>query len=225
MRISFDSVLCICLYPSQLLSPGQSSLGRSLGSVAHNSSRKKLHLTPPSSDGFGPPSTEASGGDIPSNESKAGNGGGGEGNSTGAAVGTTGWQAPEVLALRHQLWENASSSSSSSSANHEDNHYDGEGSDGINDVSNSAVVAQSSSLPHTSSSGGSGSGSRSGSITAAAGDLWSCGCVFFYVLTRGSHLFGDKWFEREANVVQGRAVSGVENIFERIQNSGGVGKV
>jgi hypothetical protein len=38
-------------------------------------------------------------------------------------------------------------------------------------------------------------------------------------------LFGDKWFEREANVVQGRAVSGVENIFERIQNSGGVGKV
>jgi hypothetical protein len=41
---------------------------------------------------------------------------------------------------------------------------------------------------------------------AMAADLWSCGCVFFHLMTRGSHPFGEKWFEREANVAQGRAV-------------------
>lgn len=102
----------------------------------------------------------------------------------GHAVGTTGWQAPEVLALRQRLWDS------------------------------DQRAGQASPMP-TNDDGGddrallpSGDASPAGRDEAMAADLWSCGCVFFHVLTRGGHPFGDKWFEREANVAQGRAVGG-----------------
>ena len=34
-------------------------------------------------------------------------------------------------------------------------------------------------------------------------DIFSLGCVYYYVLTEGSHPFG-QWYEREANIMLGR---------------------
>ena len=41
-------------------------------------------------------------------------------------------------------------------------------------------------------------------------DIFSLGCVFYYVLTEGSHPFG-QWFEREANIMMDRCDLSVLN--------------
>jgi serine/threonine-protein kinase/endoribonuclease IRE1 len=103
-------------------------------------------------------------------------------------VGTTGWQAPEVLALRQRQWDREQPQAGS----HPRHDGDGDGGD-----------------DRPSFSGGVGATSEGDlRAEAMAADLWSCGCVFFHLMTRGSHPFGEKWFEREANVAQGRAVGG-----------------
>ncbi len=50
-------------------------------------------------------------------------------------------------------------------------------------------------------------------------DIFSLGCVFYYVLSAGDHPFG-QWFEREANIVLGRsnlnALNGMADAYDLI---------
>lgn len=43
-------------------------------------------------------------------------------------------------------------------------------------------------------------------------DVFSLGCVFYYILTIGDHPFG-KWYEREANIVNGKVDLGMLDTF------------
>lgn len=91
-----------------------------------------------------------------------------------AASGTMGWRAPELLLL-HDLNE-------ISLLNFTSNHS-----------------KQSSSIGGEPSENPTGQGKR---LTKAI-DIFSLGCVFFYILTAGGHPFGDRYL-REGNIISGK---------------------
>lgn len=89
-----------------------------------------------------------------------------------AASGTSGWRAPELL-LHHDLIE----------------------------ISPDTVSSLNSTSKHSIKDGGgllNGTGKR---LTKAI-DIFSLGCVFYYILTCGGHPFGDRYL-REGNIVRG----------------------
>lgn len=86
-----------------------------------------------------------------------------------AALGTSGWRAPELL-LHHDLLEISPDTISSI------------GSSSRNSITNF-------------------SGSNGKRLTKAI-DIFSLGCVFFYILTKGSHPFGDRYL-REGHIIKG----------------------
>lgn len=99
------------------------------------------------------------------------------------AVGSTGWRAPECLRGEVQLddlFEDSSQSSHGLLNGHSTRHP----SDG--------------SLP-----------SRQARLTKAV-DLFSLGCMYFYVMTGGSHPYGDR-YEREMNIVRGQ-ITGLDKL-------------
>jgi serine/threonine-protein kinase/endoribonuclease IRE1 len=46
---------------------------------------------------------------------------------------------------------------------------------------------------------------------ASSADIFSLGCVLYHVINPGAHLYGDEWFEREANIVNHKRI-GLENL-------------
>ena len=106
-------------------------------------------------------------------------------------VGTIGWQAPELMALRNQ---------GLSSPTEE------EGSETL-------------SLDEDEEGSGSASPTLSSHRRTQRVDIFSLGCVYFYVLVPGEHPFG-QWFEREANIMAGKAdldrLSGVQEAADLI---------
>lgn len=89
-----------------------------------------------------------------------------------AALGTSGWRAPELL-LNHDLLEISPDTISS-----------------VGSASRHSIT--SNHAPST------GTGKR---LTKSI-DIFSLGCVFFYILTGGSHPFGDRYM-REGNIIKG----------------------
>lgn len=88
-----------------------------------------------------------------------------------AALGTSGWRAPELL-LNHDLWE-------------------------ISPDSISSIHSNSNSNGNSNNNG-----ATSGKRLTKAIDIFSLGCVFYYILTGGYHPFGDRYL-REGNIIKG----------------------
>ena len=57
-----------------------------------------------------------------------------------------------------------------------------------------------------------------GSSVTTAADVFSLGCVYYYVLSRGWHPYGDA-LRRQANIVAGQFA------LERLKHDGLIGKV
>lgn len=90
-----------------------------------------------------------------------------------AASGTMGWRAPELLLL-HDLHE-------------------------ISPQTFSSIHFKQSSMGGDVPDSNSGQGKR---LTKAI-DIFSLGCVFYYILSRGGHPFGDRYL-REGNIINGK---------------------
>ncbi|KAI5969920.1 IRE1 [Candida margitis] len=90
-----------------------------------------------------------------------------------AASGTSGWRAPELL-LNHDLLEISP--------------------DSISSVHSNGAISSATSSTTTISA--------SGKRLTKAIDIFSLGCVFFYILTNGLHPFGDRYM-REGNIIKG----------------------
>lgn len=90
-------------------------------------------------------------------------------------VGTIGWQAPELMALRNNGYGQPSSTIRE------------EESSGVSLEEEDGAILTSSAHRRTQRV-----------------DIFSLGCVFYYVLVPGEHPFG-QWFEREANIMCGKA--------------------
>lgn len=91
-----------------------------------------------------------------------------------AASGTSGWRAPELL-LHHDLLE----------------------------ISPDTISSIGSSSVHSVGAGnGSASTSSGGKRLTKAIDIFSLGCVFYYILANGNHAFGDRYL-REGNIIKG----------------------
>ncbi|KAF9224806.1 kinase-like protein [Gyrodon lividus] len=105
------------------------------------------------------------------------------------AAGTVGWRAPEILRGEVKLDDTLSDDTSQSSRG-----------------STSTVVNGGSSTPNASSG-------KSTRLTKAV-DIFASGCLFYYVLTNGSHPFGSK-FERESNIIKNvKSLGGLERFGE-----------
>lgn len=101
------------------------------------------------------------------------------------AAGTVGWRAPELLRGDVKLDESLNDDGSQSSTD-----------------STSTMVNGGSSIP------------RSTTRLTKAVDLFALGCLFYYVLTNGSHPFGGK-FEREVNIIKNvKNLDGLERFGE-----------
>ena len=92
-----------------------------------------------------------------------------------AALGTSGWRAPELL-LNHDLLEISLDTISS-----------------VGSASRHSITSNNS--PGTSTS-------ATGKRLTKSIDIFSLGCVFFYILTGGYHPFGDRYM-REGNIIKG----------------------
>lgn len=94
-----------------------------------------------------------------------------------AALGTSGWRAPELL-LHNDLLEISPDTISSigSSSRH--------------------------SITNSSTTSGTGAGTGGGKRLTKAIDIFSLGCVYYYILTGGYHPFGDRYL-REGNIIKG----------------------
>lgn len=143
--------------------------------------------------------------------------------SSGAVLGTIGWQAPEVIAARIAAVDGSADvtiaaapaparspapapSPASMRAAREGTpmrHSDGmdrEGDLGTeraslgNDFGEREVEAA---RPERAETGAVAPSTRSGAFAA---DIFGMGCTFFHVLVPGGHPFGGQWFEREANI-------------------------
>lgn len=91
-----------------------------------------------------------------------------------AASGTSGWRAPELL-LHHDLLE----------------------------ISPDTISSIGSSSRHSVGAvNGSNAGSSGGKRLTKAIDIFSLGCVFYYILANGNHPFGDRYL-REGNIIKG----------------------
>lgn len=89
-----------------------------------------------------------------------------------AASGTSGWRAPELL-LSHDLLE----------------------------ISPDTVSSINSNSRHSIKDGANNSGPGVKRLTKAI-DIFSLGCVFYYILSAGGHPFGDRYL-REGNIIRG----------------------
>jgi hypothetical protein len=87
-------------------------------------------------------------------------------------VGTVGWQAPEVIALKAQQLQQ------------HDQQQDG-GGDHEPSSSSSSSSAPSSSPPSVA---------RLSRTDACAADVFALGCIAFHVLVPGAHIFGEEWW-------------------------------
>lgn len=96
-----------------------------------------------------------------------------------AALGTSGWRAPELL-LNHDLLEISP--------------------DTISSVGSSSRHSFNGALSHHSQN--SPNSTATGKRLTKAIDIFSLGCVFYYILTRGTHPFGDRYL-REGNIIKG----------------------
>ncbi|KAK9244002.1 hypothetical protein V1506DRAFT_542850 [Lipomyces tetrasporus] len=95
--------------------------------------------------------------------------------TTAHAAGTSGWRAPELLI----------EGDDSCSGNGSSNHTISPSSNNTGSASEPAVIDTLSNRRAT-----------------RAIDIFSLGCVFYYVLSNGSHPFGDRYM-REANIIKG----------------------
>jgi serine/threonine protein kinase len=144
-------------------------------------------------------------------------------NDANAHVGTVGWQAPELIISRRAFLDAAPSPSISAA--------EAQNSEGLEDpdsfsaddptfssvelpVSTSYQLSSSSSLPsfsstpHAPSSSSSARHKRSRTQNV---DIFSLGCIFYYVLVPGSHPFG-AWHDRELNIIHNNMdISGLSN--------------
>lgn len=123
-------------------------------------------------------------------------------------VGTIGWQAPELIALRGTI----SSLTKDSGLNEVADttlaalEESGDASKSVQSETVSSVHSVSTSAENIP---GCSSSTLPLTLEARARfrpqnvDIFSLGCVFYYVLTEGSHPFG-QWYEREANIMLGR---------------------
>lgn len=89
-----------------------------------------------------------------------------------AASGTSGWRAPELL-LHHDLLE----------------------------ISPDTVSSNGSTSRHSFKDGTTSNNGQGKRLTKAI-DIFSLGCVFYYILSGGSHPFGDRYL-REGNIIRG----------------------
>lgn len=90
-----------------------------------------------------------------------------------AASGTSGWRAPELL-LHHDLSE----------------------------ISPDSVSSFGSTSRHSMKEGALSHSSGQGKRLTKAIDIFSLGCVFYYILAEGGHPFGDRYL-REGNIIRG----------------------
>lgn len=95
-----------------------------------------------------------------------------------AASGTSGWRAPELL-LHHDLLE-------------------------ISPDTISSVGSSSRHSVTTLTNGNSNGNSSGGKRLTKAIDIFSLGCVFYYILSGGHHPFGDRYL-REGNIIKGES--------------------
>lgn len=95
--------------------------------------------------------------------------------SQNAASGTTGWRAPEIL-LNHDIYEISPET--------------------VTPIGSSASFGNGGSGQDSNSIGG-------GKRLTKAIDIFSLGCIFYYILTGGNHPFGDR-FMREGNIIGGK---------------------
>ena len=101
------------------------------------------------------------------------------------AAGTVGWRAPEILRGDVKL----------------DDSLNDEGSQSSTDSTSTVVNGASSTKKSTTR------------LTKAV-DIFALGCLFYYVLTNGSHPFGSK-FEREVNIIKSiKNLDGLERFGE-----------
>ena len=101
------------------------------------------------------------------------------------AAGTVGWRAPEILRGDVNL----------------DDSLNDDGSQSSTDSTGTVV------------NGGSSTSKPTTRLTKAV-DLFALGCLFYYVLTNGSHPFGDR-FEREVNIIKNiKNLDGLERFGE-----------
>ena len=108
--------------------------------------------------------------------------------TAGFGGGTVGWRAPECLLFLN------SDSESQSASQIKNAETDSDSTEKWNQVVPKGQQRGSTSFINPS-------GGATLRITRAM-DIFSAGCVFFYVLTQGKHPFGDK-FSREINVLKG----------------------
>ena len=107
----------------------------------------------------------------------------------GNVAGTFGWRAPESL-LAHKIAAKNLETSNVSDSNDSDGIF-GRSSPENNDVGSSDKKDRTMSPEKN----------KKLRVTKAI-DIFSAGCVFYYLLTNGSHPFGDR-FSREINIVKG----------------------
>lgn len=115
-------------------------------------------------------------------------------------VGTIGWQAPELMALRGSGMNNVSSDALDN-ADEEEGESDDDNGENIIPQSNSTAAEVS-----VKTKLGSGKAKESSKLLRRKTqnvDIFSLGCVFHYVLVPGMHPYG-QWYEREANIMQGK---------------------
>jgi len=137
-----------------------------------------------------------------------------------AAVGTVGWQAPELIRRLSQSYNDGSGllpspeKGASESPDDDSDSDDSIGNASIN-VSNSPRVIKGfdRKIPtekHLLNKAKRKEERRRKKRTLKV-DVFSLGCVFYYVLTTGDHPFGE-WFEREGNIMSGTVnLSGVQS--------------
>ncbi|KAK9456377.1 hypothetical protein V1511DRAFT_487277 [Dipodascopsis uninucleata] len=102
--------------------------------------------------------------------------------TTAHAAGTSGWRAPELLIDDDDGGNNSNNNSGSNSYNKL----------GIASQSNNGGSTSEPAVIDT----------LSNRRATRAIDIFSLGCVFYYVLSNGSHPFGDRYM-REANIIKG----------------------
>lgn len=128
-----------------------------------------------------------------------------------AAVGTVGWQAPELISHRYFRDEVLSPLVSSTAP-----PLDSDGSTFLAEEREDVVLVQQEEVDEANSDD---DGHVDETVAAPAlllkqlrrdrkkrtltVDVFSLGCVFYFTITRGEHPFG-QWFEREANIAAGK---------------------
>ena len=89
--------------------------------------------------------------------------------------------------------------------------------EGVESSTSSSTASTSTLAPHSKSSTGNGQGRK---LTRSI-DIFSLGCIFYFVLTMGDHPFGSR-YEREVNILNDKiSLDGLsvmtENVYEAQQ--------